>query len=98
MKYENIETASMIKNDIQTLEAEIEVIKRAIKIPRKIDWLIAKKLKGQPTRKTYKYLFSSKDVDSINSCILINEREAKAIIEVKEAEIKELKVLIEKLK
>lgn len=98
MEYKNIEIASKLKSEVETLKLEIDQIEGFVKVelPNK-SWLFAKRFKTKPTEKTYKGYYCSKDLDCLGSSILINQREAKAVIEVKKEEIKELEQKIANL-
>lgn len=54
-------------------------------------------LRRQPYKLTSRYLFASDESDCYGSRVLINEREANAVIREKEKEIEELKKAIEEL-
>lgn len=98
MKYENIQRAAEIKDEIDTLEAEINEIEKIGESGRRNrSWLFSKILKEKPKLKTYKKFYCSAGIDYINSIVLINQREAQAVIKVKKQEIEELKELVKTL-
>ena len=98
MKYENIEKAKHYKSEIETLELEIKEIQKLVGANKpNLNWLFSKMFKGTPREKTYKGFYCTRELDCIGSSVLINPREAQAVIDVKKIEIKEFEKLINDL-
>jgi len=98
MKIENIALATKMKHEIDTMTLEIEQIEKLTQATKpNLEWLFRHYMKKKPTEKTYKGYFCSASLDSIGSIILINPREAAAVIVVKQEEIKELEQQIQAL-
>lgn len=98
MKYDNIDKAKYYKSEIETLEIEIQEIEKLVSA-KKLNpkWLFANKIKEKPKEKTYKGFYCTNSIDSIGSIVLINAREAQAVINIKKIEIEEFKKKIAEL-
>lgn len=98
MKYQNIDKAKHYKSEIERLELEIAEIQKLVDTNKpNLNWLFSKIIKGTPKEKTYKGFYCTRELDCIGSSVLINPREAQAVIDVKKIEIEEFEKLIDDL-
>lgn len=90
MTNENLEKANKIKGEINTLEAEIDVLGY-------IKHSELRKLFNIPPKKTYKHLYCTENIDSIWSVVLLRQDEIKVLAEYKEEKVINLKKELDNL-
>lgn len=103
MIYENIDKAIELKERIEAMRAEIEEIKilcnpeikyKSPSSPKKLmDYFTTR----QPKKRNNRGLFMSEEVDWLRGRIVVNEREAMAVVREKEKEIEEMLQEIDEL-
>lgn len=98
MTQEQYIRAKGIQEDIQTLDAEINIMRdhiwqqeRGKKDNRPYNIFRLSKLLEKPNKKTYKGLWCKENIDSIQSIIILEADEIQVLIQCKERKLEKLK-------